>query len=83
MLDAELAEQLGAWFEVGFLELSAASSWDTPASILEKLMAYEAVHEIHSWADLKNRLDHDRRIYAYFHPRLGAGLSRWYSSRLR
>lgn len=69
VLDAELAEQLSAWFEVGFLELRRLS-WDAPASILEKLMAYEAVHEIHSWADLKNRLDHDRRIYAYFHPRL-------------
>ncbi|MDB5806957.1 MAG: malonyl-CoA decarboxylase [Betaproteobacteria bacterium] len=69
VLDAELAEQLSVWFEVGFLELRRLS-WDTPASILEKLMAYEAVHEIHSWADLKNRLDHDRRIYAYFHPRL-------------
>lgn len=69
VLDAELAEQLSAWFEVGFLELRRIS-WDTSAAILEKLMAYEAVHEIHSWADLKNRLDHDRRIYAYFHPRL-------------
>lgn len=69
VLDAELAEQLSAWFDIGFLELRRLS-WDTPASILEKLMAYEAVHEIHSWADLKNRLDHDRRIYAYFHPRL-------------
>ncbi|HEY4374766.1 MAG TPA: malonyl-CoA decarboxylase [Burkholderiales bacterium] len=69
VLDAELAEQLSVWFEVGFLELRRIS-WDTSAAILEKLMAYEAVHEIHSWADLKNRLDHDRRIYAYFHPRL-------------
>ena len=69
VLDAELAEQLGAWFEVGFLELRRLD-WNTPASILEKLMAYEAVHEIHSWADLKHRLNHDRRIYAYFHPRL-------------
>jgi len=69
VLDAELAEQLGAWFEVGFLELRRLG-WDTPANILEKLMAYEAVHEIHSWADLKNRLDRDRRVYAYFHPRL-------------
>jgi malonyl-CoA decarboxylase len=69
VLDAELVEQLGAWFEVGFLELRRLT-WDTPANILEKLMAYEAVHEIRSWADLKNRLDRDRRIYAYFHPRL-------------
>lgn len=69
VLDAELAEQLGAWLDVGFLELRRLT-WDTPANILEKLMAYEAVHEIRSWADLKNRLDRDRRIYAFFHPRL-------------
>jgi malonyl-CoA decarboxylase len=69
VLDAELVEHLGAWFEVGFLELRRLT-WDSPANILEKLMAYEAVHEIRSWGDLKNRLDRDRRIYAYFHPRL-------------
>src|SRR6185369_3816723 len=38
----------------------------------EKLIEYEAVHEIRSWADLKNRLDSDRRLYAFFHPRMPA-----------
>ena len=33
-------------------------------------MAYEAVHEIRGWTDLKNRLDADRRCFAFFHPRM-------------
>ena len=43
-------------------------TWDAPAILLEKLIAYEAVHEIRGWADLKDRLDSDRRCFAYFHP---------------
>ena len=43
-------------------------TWDAPAALLEKLIAYEAVHAIESWDDLKNRLDSDRRCYAFFHP---------------
>ena len=69
VLEAELAAQLSDWFDVGFLELRRIG-WESPAHILEKLMQYEAVHEIHSWADMKNRLDGDRRVYAFFHPRL-------------
>jgi malonyl-CoA decarboxylase len=57
------------WFDVGFLELRRIS-WDSPASLIEKLIKYEAVHDIRSWADLKNRLDSDRRCYGFFHPRL-------------
>ena len=68
-LEAELAGQFADWFDVGFLELRRIG-WESPAHILEKLMQYEAVHEIHSWADMKNRLDGDRRVYAFFHPRL-------------
>ena len=68
-LEAELEVQLGEWFDVGFLELRRIG-WESPAHILEKLMQYEAVHEIRSWADMKNRLDGDRRVYAFFHPRL-------------
>lgn len=68
-LDAELESQFADWFDVGFLELRRIS-WESPAHILEKLMQYEAVHEINSWADMKNRLDGDRRVYAFFHPRL-------------
>jgi malonyl-CoA decarboxylase len=43
-------------------------TWDAPASLLERLARYEAVHEIRSWSDLKNRLDVDRRCFAFFHP---------------
>ncbi len=68
-LEAELEAQLADWFDVGFLELRRIG-WESPAHILEKLMQYEAVHEIHSWMDMKNRLDGDRRVYAFFHPRL-------------
>ncbi|MEJ5988557.1 malonyl-CoA decarboxylase [Ramlibacter sp. PS3R-8] len=68
-LDAELETLFSTWFDVGFLELRRLS-WDSPASLLEKLIKYEAVHDIRSWSDLKNRLDSDRRCYGFFHPRL-------------
>ncbi len=68
-LDRELEARLGAWFDVGFLELRRIT-WHSPAHLLEKLIQYEAVHEIRSWTDLKNRLDSDRRCYAFFHPRM-------------
>ncbi|QDF95773.1 Malonyl-CoA decarboxylase [Azoarcus sp. DD4] len=68
-LDRELEARLAAWFDVGFLEL-ARITWNSPAALLEKLVQYEAVHEIQSWKDLKNRLDSDRRCYAFFHPRM-------------
>ncbi|MBM3391310.1 MAG: Malonyl-CoA decarboxylase [Betaproteobacteria bacterium] len=69
VLDRELESRLTAWFDVGFLELSRIT-WHSPASLLEKLIRYEAVHEIRSWDDLRNRLDSDRRLYAFFHPRM-------------
>ena len=68
-LEAELEQLFATWFDVAFLELKRLS-WDSPASLLEKLIKYEAVHDIRSWADLKNRLDSDRRCYGFFHPRL-------------
>ncbi|MCK2096047.1 malonyl-CoA decarboxylase [Thauera aromatica] len=68
-LDRELETRLSAWFDVGFLELQRIT-WNSPAALLEKLVGYEAVHEIQSWQDLKNRLDSDRRCYAFFHPRM-------------
>ena len=68
-LDRELEARLTAWFDVGFLELQRIT-WNSPAMLLEKLIRYEAVHEIRSWTDLKNRLDSDRRCYAFFHPRM-------------
>jgi malonyl-CoA decarboxylase len=68
-LEAELEHLFSTWFDVAFLELRRLS-WDSPASLIEKLIKYEAVHDIRSWADLKNRLDSDRRCYGFFHPRL-------------
>jgi malonyl-CoA decarboxylase len=68
-LDAELEHLFSTWFDVAFLELRRIS-WDSPASLVEKLIKYEAVHDIRSWADVKNRLDSDRRCYGFFHPRL-------------
>lgn len=69
-LEQDLKGLLTTWFDVDFLELRRIS-WDvSSASLLEKLIAYEAVHAIESWDDLKNRLDSDRRCFAYFHPRM-------------
>ena len=68
-LDTDLRELLTSWFDIGFLDL-ARITWESPAALLEKLIAYEAVHRIRSWDDLKNRLDSDRRCYAFFHPRM-------------
>lgn len=68
-LDAELEHLFSTWFDVAFLDLRRIS-WDSPASLIEKLIQYEAVHDIKSWADVKNRLDSDRRCYGFFHPRL-------------
>ncbi len=65
----DLRRLLAVWFDVGFLDLRRID-WHTPAALLEKLIRYEAVHAIHSWSDLKNRLDSDRRCFAFFHPRM-------------
>jgi len=68
-LAEDLRPLLGAWFDVAFLDL-VRIDWSAPAALLEKLVAYEAVHAIRSWRDLKNRLDSDRRCFAFFHPRM-------------
>jgi malonyl-CoA decarboxylase len=68
-LEADLKALLTAWFDVGFLDLRRIT-WESPAALLEKLSVYEAVHEVRSWIDLKNRLDSDRRCFAFFHPRM-------------
>ncbi len=68
-LSEDLRPLLSAWFDVGFLDL-VRIDWRAPALLLEKLVAYEAVHAIRSWRDLKNRLDSDRRCFAFFHPRM-------------
>ncbi|MGO1117346.1 malonyl-CoA decarboxylase [Rhodovibrionaceae bacterium A322] len=68
-LDQDLFDLLTSWFDTGFLDLRQIT-WESSAALLEKLIAYEAVHEITSWDDLRNRLDSDRRCYALFHPRM-------------
>ncbi|HYN38519.1 MAG TPA: malonyl-CoA decarboxylase family protein, partial [Rhodospirillales bacterium] len=69
-LDDDLKALLATWFDVDFLELRRIT-WDSASgALLEKLIAYEAVHAIESWTDLKNRLDFDRRYFAFFHPRM-------------
>ena len=68
-LEDDLKRLLANWFDIGFLELQRIT-WESPAALLERLMVYEAVHEIRGWTDLKNRLDADRRCFAFFHPRM-------------
>jgi malonyl-CoA decarboxylase len=68
-LESDLRGLLANWFDVGFLELRRID-WSSPAALLEKLAGYEAVHGIRSWRDMKDRLDSDRRCYAFFHPRM-------------
>jgi malonyl-CoA decarboxylase len=68
-LEQDLKALLAHWFDIGFLELRRIT-WEAPASLLEKLIVYEAVHEIRGWTDLKNRLEADRRCFAFFHPRM-------------
>ncbi|HOB60727.1 MAG TPA: malonyl-CoA decarboxylase [Candidatus Competibacteraceae bacterium] len=68
-LERDLLSLLVSWFDVGFLELRRIT-WDSPASLLEKMFVYEKVHQIKSWGDLKNRLSSDRRCFAFFHPRM-------------
>ena len=68
-VDHDLTHLLGSWFNRGFLELRRID-WGTPASILEKLIEYEAVHRIQGFPDLKRRLENDRRCFAFFHPAL-------------
>lgn len=68
-INVDLAHLLASWFNRGFLELRRID-WRTPALILEKLIAHEAVHEIHGWDDLRRRLGSDRRCFAFFHPAL-------------
>jgi malonyl-CoA decarboxylase len=68
-VDADLRHLLSSWFNRGFLHLEQIS-WQTSAAILERLIEYEAVHEIRGWDDLRRRLGSDRRCFAFFHPAL-------------
>ncbi len=70
LLDADFNHLYSSWFNRGFLILRRID-WSTPADILEKIIAYEAVHAIDSWDDLRLRLlPRDRRCFAFFHPTL-------------
>lgn len=69
-IDRDLYHLLQSWFNRGFLVLRRID-WQTPAAILEKIIAYEAVHEIDGWDDLRRRLEPaDRRCFGFFHPSL-------------
>ena len=69
-VDADFVHLFSSWFNRGFLVLRRID-WSTPAIVLEKIIRYEAVHEIRGWDDLRRRIDPvDRRCYAFFHPAL-------------
>jgi len=69
-VDTDFQHLLGSWFNRGFLQLERID-WHSSASMLEKLIQYEAVHPIQGWEDLRRRLnDKDRRCYGFFHPAL-------------
>lgn len=67
MAEHELEGHLATVFDVGLLRLERIT-WSSPAALLEKLIEYEAVHEIRDWDDLRDRLDADRRCFAFLHP---------------
>jgi malonyl-CoA decarboxylase len=69
-LDEAFEAAFTSWFNVGFLELRRIH-WDSPARLLERIIQYEAVHEIDGWEDLRRRIEPiDRRCYGYFHPQM-------------
>ncbi|MEL6751066.1 MAG: malonyl-CoA decarboxylase N-terminal domain-containing protein, partial [Pseudomonadota bacterium] len=64
--DLDFQHLFSSWFNRGFLDLQRIT-WDSPASVLAKIIAYEAVHAINGWGDLRSRLQPaDRRCYAFF-----------------
>jgi malonyl-CoA decarboxylase len=70
VIDRDFVQMFSSWFNRGFLVLRRID-WSTPASVLERIIRYEAVHRIHDWDDLRRRIDPpDRRCYAFFHPAL-------------
>ncbi len=69
-VDDDFVHLFSSWFNRGFLVLRRID-WSTPAIVLDKIIRYEAVHEISDWDDLRRRIDpSDRRCYAFFHPAL-------------
>ncbi len=70
-IDVDFQHLFASWFNRGFLVMQEID-WTSPAVVLEKIVAYEAVHEIQGWDDLRRRLDpDDRRCFAFFHPATG------------
>ena len=69
VIDNDLSHLFRSWFNGGFLVLQRID-WRTSAVVLERLIQYEAVHQIQGWNDLRRRLEADRRCYAFFHPAL-------------
>ena len=68
-VDSDLKHLFISWFNKGFLDMRRID-WSSPALVLEKIIQYEAVHEINGWDDLRSRLGEDRRCFAFFHPAL-------------
>ena len=69
LVDDDFVHMLRSWFNRGFLDLHRID-WRTPALVLEKIIEYEAVHQIFDWEDLRRRLEADRRCFGFFHPSL-------------
>jgi malonyl-CoA decarboxylase len=66
-VDADFRHLLSSWFNPGFLQMVRVD-WNSPATLLEQVIQYEAVHEVRGWNDLRRRLQSDRRCFAFFHP---------------
>jgi malonyl-CoA decarboxylase len=66
-VDSDFEHLLSSWFNPGFLKLVKVD-WSSAASLLERIIQHEAVHEIDGWNDLRRRLEPDRRCFAFFHP---------------
>ena len=69
LVDDDFVHLLRSWFNRGFLEMHRID-WRTPALVLEKIIEYEAVHQVLDWDDLRRRLQADRRCFGFFHPSL-------------
>jgi malonyl-CoA decarboxylase len=70
VVDRDFLHLFHSWFNRGFLVLRRID-WSSPATVLERIIRYEAVHEIGDWDELRRRIDPaDRRCYAFFHPQL-------------
>ena len=69
LVDDDFVHMLRSWFNRGFLDMHRID-WRTPALVLEKIIEYEAVHQIVDWDDLRRRLEADRRCFGFFHPTL-------------